>query len=422
MRFGTRFLTIVVFSAWFFTLTMAATEDEAAVLRQKITDRQTAVKKLEAEIKQYNQELGKASEQSQDLSTEIKRLDTERKKMAAQISLTENKIEDANLRIAQLKLAIADKSESIDEHQEAIREALQKMRSGEMLSWAEMLLAGDSWSKMLINISSFGKFEEAAVEKTKELAKVKSELTVVELKTNQTKTELVRYRDELADERKIADNHRETTNRLLAETQNKEANYRRLLAARRAKKEAFEKELFEFESQLKFVLDPSKIPPVGKGILAWPLDQITVTQYFGVTSDSRRLYASGSHNGVDFRASQGTRVKAVAGGEVLGTGDTDTVCPGASYGKWILIKHSNGLASVYGHLSLIKVVKGEKVAVGQVIGYSGNTGYSTGPHLHLSIFAAEAVEIVEKQSKVCGGVYILPIAAPSGYLDPLAYL
>ena len=224
------------------------------------------------------------------------------------------------------------------------------------------------------------------------------------------------------DKKKIAETNRQSTATLLKDTKNTESNYLKLLADRKTKRDAFERELFDYESQLKFVLDPSKLPPAGKGVLAWPLEQITITQQFGVTSDSKRLYASGSHNGVDFRASEGTRVMSAGSGTVMGVGDTDTVCRGASYGKWILIKHSNGLATLYGHLSLIKVVSGQVVASGELIGYSGKTGYSTGPHLHLTVFVADAVEIIQKKSQVCAGTYTLPVAPTNTYLDPLVYL
>jgi len=119
----------------------------------------------------------------------------------------------------------------------------------------------------------------------------------------------------------------------------------------------------------------------------------------------------------------------VSDGVVLGTGNTDLSCPKASFGQWILIQHNNGLSSTYAHLSLIKVTKGERVSTGQIIGYSGNTGSSTGPHLHLSLYASEdaegnpAVSVKSIPSKSClGKILTQPIAATNAYLDPMKYL
>ena len=171
------------------------------------------------------------------------------------------------------------------------------------------------------------------------------------------------------------------------------------------------------------MIDANSFPAPGTKVLAYPLDNAQITQKFGQTVDSRRLYTSGTHNGMDFRASPGTPIKAAADGTVIGTGDTDRACKGASYGRWVMIRHNNGLATVYGHLDLIKASQGQTVNMGDVIGYSGSTGYATGPHLHFGLFVASAVNITDLPSKACpGAVFHIPVAALNAYLDPQAYL
>ena len=171
-------------------------------------------------------------------------------------------------------------------------------------------------------------------------------------------------------------------------------------------------------------INPKRYPSSGKGILSWPLDNIRITQKFGVTDFSRltNAYNGHGHNGVDFGAPIGTKVKASLSGTVLGVGNTDAVCPGASYGKWVFIQHNNGLSTIYAHLSLIKVIKGSQVITGDTIGYSGITGFATGPHLHFGVYASQGVKILSRKSTVCGGTYTIPIADLRAYLDPLAYL
>jgi murein DD-endopeptidase MepM/ murein hydrolase activator NlpD len=220
------------------------------------------------------------------------------------------------------------------------------------------------------------------------------------------------------------DANKKDKNDLLAATKNKEANYKQILADRQAQKDKFEKELFDFESQLKIAIDPNSFPSSskGKGVLSWPLDNIFITQYFGKTVDAKRLYTSGTHNGVDFRASIDTPVKAVLSGVVQGTGNTDLQKGCYSYGKWVLIKHPNGLSSLYGHFDLIKVSPGQSVTTGEIIGYSGQTGYATGPHLHLTIYASQGVQIEKYSGSLhCKNVSI-PIASIDAYLDPMLYL
>jgi murein DD-endopeptidase MepM/ murein hydrolase activator NlpD len=114
----------------------------------------------------------------------------------------------------------------------------------------------------------------------------------------------------------------------------------------------------------------------------------------------------------------------MADGVVKGTGDTDLVCPGVSFGRFIFIEYSNGLSSTYGHLSLIKVREGQKVSRGEVVGYTGGTGRVTGPHLHVSVYASSsAVSVATVPSKSCPGKILKqPIAPTNAYLDPMYYL
>ncbi len=113
----------------------------------------------------------------------------------------------------------------------------------------------------------------------------------------------------------------------------------------------------------------------------------------------------------------------MADGVVEGTGNTDQVCPKASTGVWVLIKYDNGLASTFFHLTSVVVKKGDRVKTGQLVAYSGNTGYSTAPHLHVGVMPASAVSVTTWASKGCPGKdYTTPVVANSLYLNPLEYL
>ncbi|MFJ6408370.1 M23 family metallopeptidase [Streptomyces hydrogenans] len=90
------------------------------------------------------------------------------------------------------------------------------------------------------------------------------------------------------------------------------------------------------------------------------------------------------HSGQDFAVPVGTTVKAAGAGTVVKAGPNGGG-DGPAYGNAIVVKHANGTYSQYAHLSKIKVHVGQKVAAGQKIALSGNTGNSSGPHLHFEI-------------------------------------
>jgi murein DD-endopeptidase MepM/ murein hydrolase activator NlpD len=92
-----------------------------------------------------------------------------------------------------------------------------------------------------------------------------------------------------------------------------------------------------------------------------------------------------------------------------------------------VIEHDNGLTSLYAHLSSISVSNGQRVDVGETIGLSGNTGFSTGPHLHLTIYASQGVKIGRynefKSGTGCAATAASgPFADLDAYLDPMNYL
>jgi murein DD-endopeptidase MepM/ murein hydrolase activator NlpD len=93
-----------------------------------------------------------------------------------------------------------------------------------------------------------------------------------------------------------------------------------------------------------------------------------------------RGYSPG-HRGIDYRASIGTPVRAAAGGKVISVSGGW----GGGYGNQILVDHGGGRVTRYAHLSGFAISAGTYVAQGQTIGYSGNTGRSTGPHLHFEL-------------------------------------
>jgi len=94
-------------------------------------------------------------------------------------------------------------------------------------------------------------------------------------------------------------------------------------------------------------------------------------------------WSCGYHTGVDFACPTGTPVTAVADGKVLEA--KDGVSWGGSYGIAVIVDHGSGRRAVYAHLSKLDVKAGDKVKEGDPIGLSGNTGNSSGPHLHFEV-------------------------------------
>jgi murein DD-endopeptidase MepM/ murein hydrolase activator NlpD len=391
-------------------------------LKQNISSHNDKIKQLEAEISAYEKQIETVGGQAKTLQSTIQVLDINQKKIGTEITKTETSIQKTNLTIEQLAGEMGDIEEKINSNMQAISKTLSDMRAQDEESLIESFLANKSLADVFNEYESINQFQQKVRDQSIQLKNYEEALAGKKTATEGQKKNLVSLKSNLSDQNKILDSNKKEKTSLLTETKNKETEYKKILAERQVEKEQFEKELFQFESQLKIAIDPKSFPSSGKGIFAWPLDNVYITQYFGKTVDAKRLYASGTHNGVDFRASIGTPVKAVMAGVIQGTGNTDAQKGCYSYGKWVLIKHPNGLSSLYGHLSLIKVAEGQSIETGEIIGYSGQTGYATGPHLHLTVYASQGLEVQKYSSSInCKNVSI-PIADIKAYLDPMLYL
>lgn len=395
----------------------------ASDIEERIESHHEQIANLEKEIAGYQKQLNVLNAESQTLANAIKSLDISRAQITARINLTQNKIADANLTLKQLSSDISDKEASISLERDAIASSLRGVNTLDDIPLIATVFSSETLGSAWTAIDADMALVTALRAHTQELMSVKQDLSERQAQVEETKKELSALKDDLVGQQKSLDVSKQAKASLLAQTKSQESSYQALIAQKRAQQAAFEAELFQFESQLKNLSNPNSIPQGKPGILAWPVANVYITQYFGKTVAAQRLYVSGTHGGVDFGVSIGTPIYAAGSGEVFAT-EPSKFKAGCQYGKWVLIKHPNGLATIYGHLSLVTVSPGSKVSVGQVIGYSGDTGYATGPHLHFGVYQAEALKVVDSSalgSKNCSGIRTVA-SPPSGYIDPMIYL
>ncbi|HXY90958.1 MAG TPA: M23 family metallopeptidase, partial [Acidimicrobiia bacterium] len=119
--------------------------------------------------------------------------------------------------------------------------------------------------------------------------------------------------------------------------------------------------------------------PSGNGMFIRPIPGAPITSGFGYRTDPITGQQS-FHPGIDFGASCGTPIHAAGNGQIVSAGFDS-----GGYGNMTIIDHGGGIATLYGHQSSIAVSTGQTVTQGQVIGYVGTTGRSTGCHLHWEV-------------------------------------
>ncbi len=425
VRTVTTYISVVVTLVVISVSTQAAFVYAAAdTLQAKIDQRNQDIKNLEAEISGYQSQIDSLSGQASSLTSTIKSLQLTQKKLADEIKITDSKIANKTLDIQKLSSDISSSAQNISDDKRILADTFATISENSGSTLVEKILSSESISDTLDSLTKIGTVQNQLLGRITGLKKNKTVLESTKSSTEKARADLLSLSKQKKDQQSIVLSTTQQQNSLLRDTKQSQAQYQSILAEKLRLQQAFEQEVLNYESQLTTSVDKSAIPKTGS-VLDWPLDVVKITQYFGNTSFSTanpQIYNGKGHTGVDFRASIGTPVKAALSGTIIGIGNTDLVRGCYSFGKWIMIKHNNGLSTLYAHLSLPIATLGSNVSTGDIIGYSGNTGYSTGPHLHFGVYASQGVVIQPlTSSKNCHNA-VIPIAPFSAYLNPLSYL
>jgi murein DD-endopeptidase MepM/ murein hydrolase activator NlpD len=398
------FLLIVV--AGYFTVPMFA------VAAESLSDKQDHLQEIIDKINAYKKISDLKERQHLNLSVQISSLETQAKTLENDIADNESRLNSLEGELTILGGRIAEKEVAISEQKEILLDLFRSYSVDQPEEDASLFFSpsevdsflfvreasaqtGDRISETLSNLEVL---KQSVADEYAIVGKKKSEADTLKLQLYERNSSL-----SSAKENKVA---------LLEQTKLEEKKYDTLIDKLKQEQDDIEQEINNLEADKVGDLDLKDLPDFGKSILIYPVKDYTLTQGYGKTKYSGH-YASGKHNGIDLSNKVGTPIYAAADGKVVALGNNGRY----AYGRWIAIDHGNGLTTLYGHLSNQMVSKGTKVTKGQKIGAMGSTGYSTGPHLHFSVFSSKSFDIVP--SKIVSSLKDIPVGAT---VNPLNYL
>jgi murein DD-endopeptidase MepM/ murein hydrolase activator NlpD len=413
---------------FFFSFSILSAQTEAE-LQDKVSSINKQIADLEKEIGLYSSGVAKTQGEAKTLREALARLEDQKRLLEKRTSYTKLQVGKTREDILITQSKVNEAKKDITTQKNGMRELLNSLRQAQTGSGDifQNLLSQKSLSDGINFTFQAERVSKELKDKAKRLEETKSNLENEKAVYEKKSGELAVLQKTLTAQQEGVLQTAEEKNLLLKETKNKEAEFQKLLKEKKTRRDQLSKEVTDFEAKLKAVIDATKIPKFGTGALSYPIEKVIITQYFGNTSfatANSQVYSGRGHNGIDFGLPTGSKILSAQDGVVVGTGNTDIACSGASYGKWILIRHNNGLSTLYAHLSQFLVSEGQSVKRGEVIALSGNTGYSTGPHLHFTVYASDAVYITgptEYKSRACGTYLIMPVSPTGGYLNPLSF-
>ena len=322
-----------------------------------------------------------------------------------EMTLLNDKIELTNQQITAYSQLIADTQEELDAAQEdldelsrAHRERVRAMEEEGGLSYWEVIFKANSYTDLLDRLNMIEEINASDRKRIEQMRIAADIVNATQMNLSQEKASLEEIRVQLAEDEKALQQRRSESDKLLIELEKKAEEYEYLLAESEVLQDelmqeiaAKEKELKEakYDEYLAKLALQGENPPSNASWVT-PVSGARLTSPFGMRLHPV-LKIQRMHNGIDLACAQGTPIYATRAGKV-----TKTAYQAGGAGNYVSINHLDGFASIYMHMTHYVVSAGQTVSQGQLIGYVGSTGISTGPHLHFGISYA--------------GTYVNPLA------------
>ena len=360
-------------------LTMAAAP-AAAVTQADIDALKSDAKELSTQKKELKQKL---SALANDKASAIQRknlLDQQISGISAEIANTEQQIAAYTQLINQTQQELEEAEAQEEKQYELFCQRVRAMEERGTASYWSVLFNASSFTDLLSTldfINEIMEYDQGVIDDLQalqeEISAKKADLEEQKAGEEAAKAELVDRKAELNQQRKEAD-------ALVKEIESNESEYKDTLDAINAEEEDIQAKIVKLSKELAAQqVAQGKPSQAALGGYIWPVSSRRITSPFG-NRNTGISGASTNHKGVDIGGvGYSTEVKAAKAGTVI------VAQHSSSYGNYVVVSHGSGNTTLYAHMSSIKVKVGQSVSQGTVVGITGSTGISSGPHLHFEI-------------------------------------
>lgn len=388
-------------------------------LRDSISQKTKELETINQQIAETQKKLEETESKGKTLKNEISQVDQRLNQLNLGIKASEININKLKLEVESLQYDLKDIRGSIDTTKAGIVKLFRELVKKDRESLIVTFLRGNSLADSVNELENTVSLNSSLSEKVVNLQILDKQVAENIDSTAKKKSLVERENENLKNKKTIAAVQKNEKQTLLTVTKNQEKNYQNLLSDLEKQQNAISDEIGKFEDQLRAAFDPTLLPSKRPGVFAWPIQLkkygglAYITQHFGEKS---YLYRGKPHNGLDVGGPVGTPIYAADDGTVSAVDNNDrSSWQKYQYGKYVMIEHGNNISTLYAHLSKQNVKKGDTVKRGDVIGYLGNTGYATGPHLHFGAYWTPSIQF-KTISPANGLVPVGVIISPEDYL------
>ncbi len=376
LEFHKKFILFFAITITFISVSSFVSAETIDGLEGEIANRKSQIEKINNQIDDYKQRINQLTSQTASLLNDIALIDNQSTLFELEIEATQSDIEAQQLEVQLLQAQILDETDKIENQKILLEKMLFELHKNEGIGFLEVLFGADNFNDLFDEIQQLETINNDLNKTLNSTKKYKESLGDKKNQQEERLETLVELEDELTFKITSLKSQAVAKDVLVAETQNSEAQYRVLMSEIRQEQQRVTNELSQLQGKLESKLSESDDYTGIAPYISWPIQGIITAIFHDPTYPFRHLW---EHSGLDIAAPHGTPIKAAAPGIVAWTRT------GSSYGNYVMIIHEGGLATLYAHMSAFNVSADQYVERGQVIGYEGSTGFSTGPHLHFEV-------------------------------------
>lgn len=315
-----------------------------------------------------------------DKSEALKRkdlLDQQITNLSSQIRNVEAQITTYETLITQTEAELAEAQEKEEAQYELFCSRVRDMEKRGTVSYWSVLFRATSFTDLLGRLDIINEIMDADQAVIDELKALQEEIETKKTELETSKKESEAAKADLVTKKNDLDVQRTKANQLVQEIESNESEYQSTLDAIEAEEESIQKKIVQLSQQLAAQNGSSSSAALGGYI--WPVSSRRITSPFG-NRNTGIAGASTNHKGVDIGGVYYTsQVHAAKAGTVI------ISTYSSSYGNYVVVSHGSGNTTLYAHMSSRSVSVGDYVNQGDVLGITGSTGISSGPHLHFEI-------------------------------------
>ncbi len=348
-----------------------------AVTQSQIEAKKAEKRALQQKIKAQEAKMNELKANEADLMERKTALDEQQIMKVEEINLVKEELTMYRQLIEEKREEARIAQENADHMLELYKQHVRSMEEESLTNmYIELLFSSDSFGELISRIDMVGEIMEYDTRARANYLQAKADADTAREEYEALAAELEVKEAELQAEIDTLEGELDVIQTELEDIQSDIDGYEAVINSYEASERALESEIKKMEEQYK----KEQTPPTATGSWTWPTPSCKIiTSRYGYRNISLYGYTR-FHAGVDIGASMGSPIVAADGGTVILSRYDNS-----GYGSYVMINHGNGKTTLYAHMSARAVSVGQSVTKGQVIGYVGSTGNSTGPHLHFEI-------------------------------------